>query len=464
MADNTRSKPQSAAVGVILAAGMGTRMKSKLPKVLHPLLGEPMIGYAVRALEQAGVSKVLAVLGYGADQVEKAMEGRIQPVYQKEQLGTGHALMMALPELLKQEGGDCLVINGDMPLLTAGTLAALRDERAKTGAQAAVLTAVVGEPKGYGRIIREEGSVAAIVEEKDANDTQRQIKEINAGAYCFDIGWLAKALRELSPANAQGEYYLPDAIAWLVGQGQVVAALRTPDPEEIQGINDRVQLAHAQDDLRHRILEGHMLEGVTFEEPTATIVGPLVEIGRDTVVETGCQLLGKTVIGEGCVIGPRSRIIDSSIGDGTVANQAQITECKVGRDCDIGPYTYMRPGCVLADNVKAGAFVEMKLAIIAAGAKVPHLSYMGDCTVGEKANIGAGTITCNYDGVVKSQTTIGAGAFIGSNSNLVAPVTVGDGAYTAAGSTIIQDVPANSLGIARGKQSNIIDWRLRAGK
>ena len=463
MADKP-TKRGTATAAVILAAGMGTRMKSNLPKVLHPILGEPMIGYGVRALESAGVSRIIAVLGRGADQVEKVLGDRIRPVYQKEQLGTGHALMTALPELKGYEGGDCLVIYGDMPLLTAETLAALCGEHADKRARATVLTAVVDDPKGYGRIIRKGGGIAAIVEEKDADEDQRLIKEINAGAYCFDISWLAKALNELKPANAQGEYYLTDVIGWLVGQGQAVAGYQTPDPEEIQGVNDRVQLAEAQDGLRQRIIKRHMLEGVTFEEPAATIVGPFVEIGRDTVIETGCQLLGKTKIGEGCVIGPRSRIIDSGIGDGTVANQSQITECEVGRDCDIGPYTYMRPGCVLEDKVKAGAFVEMKLAVIAAGAKVPHLSYMGDCTVGEKANIGAGTITCNYDGVVKSQTTIGAGAFIGSNSNLVAPVTVGDGAYTAAGSTITQDVPANSLGIARGKQSNIIDWRIKAGK
>jgi bifunctional UDP-N-acetylglucosamine pyrophosphorylase/glucosamine-1-phosphate N-acetyltransferase len=230
------------------------------------------------------------------------------------------------------------------------------------------------------------------------------------------------------------------------------------------GVNDRLQLAAAQEVLRSRILERHMLGGVTIEAPADTIIGPMVEIGVDTVVEMGCQIFGNTLIGEGCVIGPRSRIIDSSIGDGTAVNQSQIAECEVGKGCDIGPFAYMRPGCALADHVKAGAFVEMKKAVIGQGAKVPHLSYMGDCVVGEMANIGAGTITCNFDGVVKSQTTIGKDAFIGSNSNLVAPVTIGDGAYTAAGSTITQDVPANSLGIARGKQSNIIDWRIRAGK
>ena len=460
MASNTSNNT----VAVILAAGMGTRMKSSLPKVLHPLLGEPMITYVVRALEEAGVSHIVAVLGQGGDQVEKALGDRIRPVYQNEQLGTGHALLTALPELAKLEADDCLVVCGDTPLLSGDTLAALRKERTDKQARAALLTAIVDDPKGYGRILRKDGKVSAVVEEKDADEDQRRINEINAGAYCFDLKLLPEALEGLAPANAQGEYYLPDIIEWFTSRGQGAASFQAPCADEALGINDRVQLAAAQDILRRRILEGHMREGVTVEEPSATLVGPLVKIGRDTVLETGCQLLGNTVIGEACHIGPRSRIIDSRVGGGTVVNQSQITECETGEGCDIGPFTYMRPGCALADNVKAGAFVEMKKAVVAEGAKVPHLSYMGDCSVGAGSNIGAGTITCNFDGKVKSQTTIGENVFIGSNSNLVAPVTIGDGAYTAAGSTITQDVPANSLGIARGKQANIIDWRLKAGK
>ncbi len=451
-------------VAVILAAGKGTRMKSDLPKVLHPLLGEPMITYVVRALEQAGVGDILAVLGHGGSQVEQVLQERVRPVYQEEQLGTGHALLMALPQLLTYGGGDCLVVCGDTPLLAGETLAELRLRRSQAGAQATVLTAVLDDPKGYGRIIKEEDRVTAIVEEKDADESQRQVREVNAGAYCFDLNWLGKALEQLTPANAQGEYYLTDVISYLAAQGQLVTSYQVADPEEIWGINDRLQLAKAQDRLRHRILAGHMLAGVTVEEPGATIVGPLVEIGRDTVLETGCQIFGKTVIGEACVIGPRSRITDCRIGKGTAVNQSTMTECVAGEKCQIGPYTYLRPGCLLADKVKAGGFVEMKKVTADTDAKIPHLSYMGDCTIGKKVNVGAGTITCNYDGVNKFPTVIGEGAFIGSNTNLVAPVNVGPGAYTAAGSTITEDVPANSLGVARGRQTNILDWKNRPSK
>ena len=468
----TQKSPQdNAPVAVILAAGLGTRMKSATPKVLHPLLGEPMISYVTRALEQAGVGRMMAVLGHGAAQVEEALRGRqdaaspvIESVYQEQQLGTGHALLMALPRLRawRESGCDvCLVVYGDMPLLTGETLARLLQSRADAGAAGAVLTAMPDDPAGYGRIIREDGRVVAIVEEKDADEGQRRIGEINAGAYAFDIDLLAEALQHLSPANAQGEYYLTDVVAWLAARGHTVVAFPVSDTTEALGINDRLQLSVAQDLLRRRILERHMLDGVTVEEPSATIIGPLVEIGRDTVIETGCQLFGRTTIGEACTIGPRSRITDCRIGGGARVNQTTATECVIGDDCDVGPYTYLRPGCVLEKAVKAGTFVEMKKAIAAAGAKIPHLSYMGDCSVGKKANIGAGTITCNYDGVDKHQTVIGDGAFIGSNSNLVAPVTVGEGAYTAAGSTITKEVPPWSLGVARGRQTNIVDWRKR---
>ncbi|MCL1848871.1 MAG: bifunctional UDP-N-acetylglucosamine diphosphorylase/glucosamine-1-phosphate N-acetyltransferase GlmU [Clostridiales bacterium] len=458
----TREKTK---IAVVLAAGQGTRMKSDLPKVLHPLLGEPMATYPVRALEEAGVGQILMVLGKGADQVEQALSGRIVPVYQEEQLGTGHALLMALPKLQVYQdsgGGECLVTYGDTPLIKGETLERLSEARAEAGAAAAILTAKPDDPAGLGRIIRaEDGSVAAIVEDRDADESQKIVNEINAGAFAFDIAWLAKALENLKPNNAQGEYYLTDAIAWLIGQGQKVASYCTPSPEEGLGVNDRLQLSRAQDILRRRILERHMLNGVTIEEPSATIIGPFVEIGRDTVVETGCQIFGHSVIGEACAVGPRCRIIDCRIGDGTKINQTTALECEIGALCDIGPFAYMRPGCVLADKVKVGAFVEMKLSSVGTGTKVPHLSYVGDSSLGSGANIGAGTITCNYDGVDHHQTIIGDGAFIGSNSNLVAPVVIGEGAYTAAGSTITQDVPPFSLGIARGRQSNIIDWRKR---
>jgi bifunctional UDP-N-acetylglucosamine pyrophosphorylase/glucosamine-1-phosphate N-acetyltransferase len=446
---------------VILAAGMGLRMKSDTPKVLHPLLGEPMITYVVRALEQAGVSDMLAVLGHGREQVEQVLGERVRPVYQEKQLGTGHALLMALPQLLAGGKRDCLVVCGDTPLLSGETLAALWRRHSQAGAAATVLTAQPEDPAGYGRILREDGRLTAIVEEKDATAEQRLIREINAGAYCFDLSRLGPALEQLKPANAQGEYYLTDVIAYFIGRGQTVASWQTGDPQEIRGVNDRVQLARAQDGLRRRILESHMLAGVTVEEPAATIVGPLAEIGRDTTLETGCQIFGRTVIGEACLIGPRSRITGCRIGKGTWVNQSTMEECETGENCRIGPYTYLRPGCVLAGDVKAGGFVEMKKVRAGDGAKIPHLSYMGDCDVGRKVNVGAGTITCNYDGKDKFPTVIGDEAFIGSNTNLVAPVRVGDGAYVAAGSTITKDVPPRALGVARSRQTNIGDWQKR---
>ena len=458
---NGNSHKESSALAVVLAAGMGVRMKSNIPKVLHPILGEAMITYVIRALEQAGAAKIFAVLGHGSEQVEQALGDRISPVYQREQLGTGHALLMALPQLQKyisEEEGDCLVVCGDTPLLRGETLAEILLMRRRTGAAAIVLTAVLDTPTGYGRVLKKDGQVIAIVEERDADEGQRLEKEINAGAYCFALKPLSAALEKLSPANAQGEYYLTDVIAELAAQGRQVLAYRSPDPDEAWGINDRVQLSQAQDRLRRRILEQHMLEGVTVEEPTATIIGPLVKIGKDTVLETGCQIFGQTVIGEACVIGPRSRIVDCRIGSGTTVNQSTMSECETGENCEIGPYAYLRPGCVLDESVKAGTFVEMKKAIAASGAKVPHLSYMGDCHIGKKVNIGAGTITCNYDGKDKFETIIGDSAFIGSNSNLVALVKIGSGAYTAAGSTITHDVPDNALGVARGRQANIPDW------
>ena len=451
---------------VILAAGMGTRMKSGLPKPLHPILGEPMISYIISAVRVAGIDRVIVVLGAGGDRVEAFLGDSVESVYQEEQLGTGHALMMAIPKLeaLIEDSAECLVVNGDTPLLTGDTLASLLNIRRETGSAAAVLTAVVDDPYGYGRIIKEDGCVKAIVEERDASPEQRLIKEFNVGAYSFDVGWLIKALKCLTPANAQGEYYLTDTVAWLAEQGQGVCAWQTSCVDEAHGVNDRLQLSKAQDLIRHRILKKHMLAGVTIEEPSATLIGPLTEIGADTVIETGCQIFGRTVIGSACVIGPRSKITDCRVGDGSTVDQSTLFECELGNKSTIGPYTYMRPGCVLEDSVKVGAYVEMKKVKVGEGAKVPHLSYMGDSFVGARSNIGAGTITCNYDGVDKFETIIEDDVFIGSNSNLVAPVVIGSGAYTAAGSTITKDVPPGALGIARERQTNIEGWVDRKGK
>ncbi|MDR1192879.1 MAG: NTP transferase domain-containing protein, partial [Peptococcaceae bacterium] len=309
------------ATAVILAAGIGTRMKSDLPKVLHPLLGEPMITYVVRALRAAGAERILAVLGHGGALVEKALGADIIPVYQEQQLGTGHALLLALPQLLSLGEDDCLVVCGDTPLLTGETLAGLRRRRLETAAAAAVLTAVVENPSGYGRIVAEGDEIKAIVEEKDSDVSQRLIREVNGGAYCFDLPSLRRALEQLRPANAQGDYDLTDGIHYLGAAGRRVVACRAP-AAEIAGVNDRAQLAQAQSYLRQRILERHMLAGVTVEDPLSTFVGPLAEIGRDTVLEPGVQLLGATVVGPNCRLGPRSRITDCRIGAGTTVDQS----------------------------------------------------------------------------------------------------------------------------------------------
>ncbi len=449
-------------VAVILAAGMGTRMKSALPKVLHPVAGKPMLLHVVDALKEAGVDEIIAVLGHGSDQVEKVLEGQAGWVYQKEQLGTGHAVLQALPRLLEYGEGDCLVVCGDTPLLTGQTLGRLRQIHRESGFQATILTALMADPKGYGRIIRgsdQQAPVLAIVEEKDADPAEKQIREVNTGAYCFDISWLREALQDLKPANAQGEYYLTDVISFLNKKGQKVGACQAADPEETMGINDRLQLSRAQEYMTRRILEQHMLNGVTIEDPSSTFVEPGVVIGRDAVLCRGTVLTGNTRVGDNCLIGPWTRINDSVIQEGAKIVQSTLDGCRIGPRCNIGPYTYMRPGCELAEEVKVGGFVETKKLKAAKGAKIPHLSYIGDATVGQRVNIGAGTITCNYDGKNKYPTFFGDDSFVGSNTNLVAPVNIGEGAYIGAGSTITKDVPPFALAIARERQKNIENWK-----
>lgn len=456
-------------VAVVLAAGLGTRMKSALPKVLHPIVGRPMLLYVTAALREAGVEEIITVLGHGAEKVEEALAGQATCVYQREQLGTGHAVLQALPKLAEYRQGDCLVVCGDTPLLTGDTLRELRRIHQEKAAQATILTAVLEDPKGYGRILRAQpeaeaegpGPVLGIVEEKDAGPKERLIREINTGAYCFDIEWLRRGLASLQPANAQGEYYLTDVISFLYENGQTIAAYPSAEPAETMGVNDRIQLARAQAYMTRRILERHMLNGVTVEDPASTCVEPEVEIGRDTVLYRGTILTGKTKIGENCSLGPWSRLHDCEVADEAVVLQSTLDGCRIGPRCKIGPYSYLRPGCVLAREVKVGGFVEGKKLIAAQGAKIPHLSYIGDATVGARVNIGAGTITCNYDGKNKFPTVFGDDAFVGSNTNLVAPVTVGEGAYIGAGSTITKDVPPGALAIARGRQKNLEGWKER---
>ena len=443
---------------VILAAGQGTRMKSKLPKVLHKALGKPMVQWVIDCLSQAGVEDKIAVLGHGGDQVASVVEGQADIVYQTEQLGTGHAVMQAAPAL--PADNDCvLVICGDTPLLRAQTIQALLEKHQAEGNAVTLLTAYAENPTGYGRIVRQEQQITAIVEQKDADEQQKLIKEINTGTYCFDQKFLLQYLSALDTNNAQKEYYLTDLIKIANLHNLPVGGFVLADFNESLGVNNRIQLSQAEAILRQRKCEEIMLAGVTLIDPSATYIGADVVIGNDTTIYPNVVLEGKTVIGSDNVIGMNCRFVDSQIGNGNDIQSTVITESKVGNGCKIGPMAYLRPGTALADNVKIGDFVEVKKSQVGEGSKIPHLSYVGDSIVGSKVNIGCGTITCNYDGVHKYQTVIKDGAFIGSNTNLVAPVTVEENAFIGAGSTITKDVPDSALAVTRADLRVKENWR-----
>ncbi len=442
---------------LILAAGQGTRMKSSYPKVLHQLLDRPMLGYVVDAAEKAGSEAIAVVVGFKGEQVISAMGEKYQYFWQHEQLGTGHAVMMA-QEFLENTSGDLLVLYGDTPLIRPETLRELVALKNQKSAAAAILTTSLAEPKGYGRMLRnQEGDIIGIVEDKDATAEQRAINEVNTGVYCFEIKILLEALKTLTPKNAQGEYYLTDVFQVMVERGLRVVGMQT-EAAEVMGPNDRVQLAHTEQLLKLSINEQWMRAGVTIQDPNHTYIGIEVELGVDTVVLPGTFLLGKTKIGAGCEIGPHTRIIDSKIGDGSKIQFSQILESNLGSANTVGPFAYLRPGTKSAEQVKFGDFVEVKNTTLEKGSKVPHLTYLGDAEIGAEVNIGAGTITCNYDGIKKHKTIIGDGAFIGSNTNLVAPVIVGKDATIGAGSTISKEVPAKALAIARSRQENFPNW------
>jgi bifunctional UDP-N-acetylglucosamine pyrophosphorylase/glucosamine-1-phosphate N-acetyltransferase len=446
---------------VILAAGEGTRMRSSRPKVLHPVCGRPLIAYPVRACRSVA-SRLVVVVGRAADGVRAAAGGENTAfVEQPTRLGTGHALMQARAAL--EDGGQILlVVPGDAPLLREETLRRLVERHAATGAAVTVLTAELGDPRGYGRIVRADGRPVAIVEERDATAAQREIREVNAGVYCFDPGRLWPVLAQVRQENDQGEYYLTDVVRALHGAGARVEAVGTDDPAECLGVNDRAQLAQVAGILRGRILERLMLAGVTVLDPASTYVDETVEIGRDTVLYPGVILEGDTRIGAECVVGAGSHIAASRLGDGvTVRPYCVMADAVVEDGAQLGPFCHLRPQCHVAAGAKIGNFVEMKKARIGRGAKVPHLSYVGDAVVGAAANLGAGTITCNYDGVSKHETVIGARAFIGTNASLVAPITIGDGAYVAAGSVITKSVPAGALAVGRARQEVREGWAAR---
>lgn len=445
-------------VAVILAAGKGTRMKSALPKVLHAVGGQSMLRHVMTAAEQAGAKRTIVVVGFGGDQVQAEIGAAAEYVLQAEQLGTGHAMMQAQPALAGYTG-TVLLLCGDTPLLTGNTLQQLVAAHQQSGAAATVLTAMPADATGYGRILRDKsGQVLGIVEQKDATPEQKQIGEINTGIYCFEAAPLFAALAGLTCNNAQQEYYLTDVLAILAQAGQRVGAVEVADFQETLGINSRLQLAEAEKILRQRKLLELMDSGVTVMDPASTFVDASVSIGEDTVLYPFTWLEGKTTIGRDCRIGPNSRIADSQLGDAVTLHFSYAHECKIADGVTVGPYVHLRPDAELAAGVKVGNFVEVKNSRVGVGSKLPHLSYIGDADIGSGVNIGCGTITVNYDGKKKHRTVVGDTAFVGCNSNLVAPVSVGAGSYIAAGSTITKDVPDGALGVGRARQANIAGW------
>jgi bifunctional UDP-N-acetylglucosamine pyrophosphorylase/glucosamine-1-phosphate N-acetyltransferase len=440
------------ATAVILAAGEGKRMKSSLPKVLHPVCGRPLISHVLAAVEQL-CTEIIVVVGHGADAVRAELGASVSYCLQEQQLGTGHAVMQAAP--LLPQAGPVFVLCGDTPLLTAEALLSLKAVYRESGAAAVVLTACVPQADGYGRILRDAGgALSGIVEERDATEQQKKINEVNTGVYLFEAAALQRALPSLRNENAQGEYYLTDVLQVLLQQKLPVAACRVADWRMTLGINDRVQLALAEQLLRTKINEQLMLAGVTLRDPAAVYVDAGVRVGRDTVLLPGTVLIGRTAVGKGCVIGPHTEIRDSVLGNNVTVRHSVVSGSVLEDGVSVGPFAHLRPETLLRRGVRVGDFVEIKKSDIGSGSKIPHLSYVGDAEVGEDVNLGAGTIVVNYDGRRKHTTRIGDRAFIGCNSNLVAPLSVGEGAFVAAGSTVTQDVPGGALAVARARQVN----------
>lgn len=440
-------------VGVILAAGEGTRMKSKLPKVLHKAAGLPLVKWVIDAAQQATGRRPILVCGNHRELVQEYCADTVEYAFQEQRLGSGHAVICAKEEILQAKAEYCLVLAGDMPLISADTLSKLLDTAVREQYSALILSGILEDATGYGRIVRDEyGQVTAIVEHKDATEQQREIREVNSSIYCFRVEDLCEALDQITPNNAQGEYYLTDVIQILYGQGKKTGALPVEDQEECMGVNDRVQLEEASRKLRQRINTQWMQNGVTLMDASHTYIDPTVSIGKDTVVYPGVILEGNTTVGEDCTLYQGSHIVDSSIGNGTVVENSVVVQSQIGDRTQIGPYAFLRPGSQIGSECRIGDFVEVKNSEIDDGSKVSHLSYVGDSQVGKDVNVGCGVVFVNYDGIHKTRTTIGDGAFIGCNTNLISPVKVGDGAYIAAGATITRDVPENSLVIARARE------------
>lgn len=431
---------------IVLAAGQGTRMKSKISKVLHPLAGWPMIRHVLDAATGAGASRVVVVVGHEAEQVRQALGDAVEYVDQTEQLGTGHAVMQA--ECLLSAEKDVLVLYGDTPLIQGATLRRLIDLHSKKGADISLLTMIVEDPSGYGRILRRDGKVIAVVEDGQATSGQKAIKEVNAGFYCFRGEWLWQQLPGLEKSK-KGEYYLTDLVAIAADEGRKMVALTIDDSAEAMGVNDRVQLAEAESILRWRVRRRLMLSGVTLVEPSSTFIDEGVEVGRDCVVYPGAHIKGKTKIGEDCVIGPNSFIVDSTIGQGCAVFYSIVEQSTLEERVSVGPFSHLRPGAHLATGAHIGNFAEIKNSFVGEDTKMHHFSYLGDATVGSRVNVGAGTITCNFDSETgeKSKTIVEDDVALGSDTMLVAPVKVARGATTGAGSVVTRDIPSDSVAL-----------------
>jgi bifunctional UDP-N-acetylglucosamine pyrophosphorylase/glucosamine-1-phosphate N-acetyltransferase len=449
---------------IILAAGKGKRMRSGLVKVLHPLVGRPMLSYPLEvSLEQLQPTKTVVVVGHQAKQIQECFsDPRITFVRQKDQLGTGHAVSMTEP-ILRDFKGCILILCGDIPLITAQTLTELLGHHRGKKATLTLLTTHRQDPAGYGRIVHGTlGKVHKVVEEKDATNREREIKEVNTGIYCVQTPFLFKALAKVRSDNAQREYYLPDIVEVAHHKKKRIGTFTAPDPVEIMGINTRAELAQAEEILAERVRQHWMAEGVTIQDPSSVFIEPSVRIGKDTVLYPNCYLRGETTIGEGCRIGPQVEIVDSQIGKGVqIRFCTMITESTIEADAIVGPFSHLRPHCHLEKGVKIGNFVEVKKSRIGQGTKANHLSYIGDAELGEGVNIGAGTITCNYDGFNKYRTIIEDGVFVGSNTALVAPVKVGKGALVGAGTTLTKDVPPYALAVGRPRLKSMKKWVMK---
>jgi bifunctional UDP-N-acetylglucosamine pyrophosphorylase/glucosamine-1-phosphate N-acetyltransferase len=446
---------------VILAAGMGKRLKSDIPKVLHPVLGRPMLSYVLDAVETLSPKRVVVVVGHGAEGVKKVSTSKkITYVTQGKQLGTGHAANCAR-SALENFKGNILILNGDFPLITTSSLKKFMNDHEKKKADLSILTALIDDPHGYGRIRRDQnGGVIGIIEEKDASREERFIDEINSGTYCVKSSFLWNALKKINSKNKQSEYYLTDIVGAAHKDSLKINGALVSDSDEVMGVNDRAELSYVESVLKWRVNEGLMRSGVTLIDPETTYISPEVKVGRDTTIYPNTHIYGNSQIGRNCVIGPSTWIEDSKFGNEVVVKSScYITGATIKNNVSVGPFAHIRPEALIMDGAKIGNFVEIKKSKIGPGSKVSHLSYVGDTVMGKDVNIGAGTITCNYDGINKHKTVIEDNVFIGSDTMLVAPIKIGKGATTGAGSTISKDVPQGSLAIGRARQTIIKDWK-----